>query len=89
MWLKNLARATPGSEWHGIVDKLLTFAFSILVSGDFGVSVALAARDALTGFETHGQYFVGGGDIANGLILASFIHQQPRTDTESSDRNSD
>lgn len=69
------------SDGTRTVDKLVVFAFSVLASSYFVVSVIMAARYALQEFGEKGQYLLSGGYLGIGFILAFFIYQQARTNT--------
>lgn len=65
------------------VDKLLIFAFAVLASCYFIVSVVLAVRHALREFGMQGQYLIGGVYLGIGVVLAFVLYSQARTNTES------
>jgi hypothetical protein len=64
------------------VDKMLIFAFAVLASCYFTVSVVLAVRHAFTEFGLHGQYLLVGVYLAVGMSLAFYLYSQARTDTQ-------
>jgi uncharacterized membrane protein len=64
------------------VDKMLIFAFAVLASCYFIVSVVLAVRHALAEFGKHGQYMLGGAYLAVGVVLAFYLYSQARTNTQ-------
>lgn len=66
------------------VDKMLIFAFSVLASCYFIVSVVLAVRHALSEFGQQGQYLLGGAYLGVGVALALYLYSQARTNTETS-----
>ena len=76
-WLSGSA-ATAGTR---TVDKLVVFAFAVLASSYFLVSVVLAAKYAHQEFGQQGQYLVAGGYLGVGIVLAFMIYQQSRTGT--------
>lgn len=69
------------SDGTRTVDKLVVFAFSLLASSYFVVSVIVAARYAFQEFGEKGQYLLSGGYLGIGFILAFFIYWQARTNT--------
>jgi hypothetical protein len=77
-WLHSMARQRAGTR---TVDKLLIFAFAILASCYFVVSVVLAVRHAVLEFGQRGQYLFGLLYLLVGLALAPYIYAQARTDT--------
>ena len=64
------------------VDKLLIFAFAVLASCYFIVSVVLAVRHALTEFGQQGQYLLAGVYLGIGMLLAFYLYAQARTNTQ-------
>lgn len=68
------------------VDKLLIFAFSVLASCYFVVSVVLAVRYALKEFGLQGQYLLGGAYLGVGVVLAFVLYSQARTNTEAHEK---
>jgi hypothetical protein len=64
------------------VDKMLIFAFAVLASCYFLVSVVLAVRHALTEFGKQGQYMLGIAYLGVGILLAFYLYSQARTNTE-------
>lgn len=78
-WLNS----TKGGGGNRTVDKLLIFAFSVLASSYFIVSVVMAARHALKEFGQNGQYILGGAYLAIGAVLVFVLYSQAQTDTKS------
>ena len=76
-WL-NSSRTSTGTR---TVDKMLIFAFAVLASCYFIVSVILAVRHALTEFGQQGQYLLGGAYFGVGVVLAFYLYSQARTNT--------
>lgn len=64
------------------VDKMLIFAFAVLASCYFIVSVVLAVRHALAEFGQQGQYLLGGAYLGVGVVLAFYLYSQARTSTQ-------
>ena len=64
------------------VDRILIFAFSLLASFYFIVSVVLAWRYASVEFGYRGKYAVSATYMLVGLALAFILYSQARTDTE-------
>lgn len=64
------------------VDRILIFAFSVLSSFYFIVSVVLAWRYAAAEFGNGGKYLVALVYLVVGVILAGILYSQARTDTE-------
>lgn len=64
------------------VDKLIIFAFAVLASCYFIVSVVLAIRYALSEFGEQGQYLIGGAYLGVGVVLAFVLYSQAQTNTE-------
>ena len=71
------------------VDKILIFAFSILSSFYFVVSVILAWRYASAEFGNQGKYVVAVSYFAVGIFLAIILYSQAQTDTEVSENSAD
>ena len=76
-WLNS----TRGGSGKRTVDKLLIFAFAVLASCYFMVSVVLASRHALQAFGHKGQYLIAGGYVGIGLVLVFILYSQAQTDT--------
>ena len=64
------------------VDRILIFAFSVLSSFYFIVSVVLAWRYASKEFGSGGKYLVAFVYLIVGLVLAGILYSQAQTDTE-------
>ena len=79
-WLSTMS----GSTGTRTVDKMLIFAFAVLASCYFIVSVVLAVRHALTEYGQQGQYLLGGAYFSIGVGLAFYLYSQARTNTSAS-----
>jgi fucose permease len=78
-WLSS----SKGPNKKRTVDKMLVFAFAVLASSYFMVSVVMAARYALQEFGQHGQYLIAGGYFGVGIVLVFILYSQAQTNTDS------
>lgn len=64
------------------VDRILIFAFSVLSSFYFIVSVVLAWKYAADEFGRNGKYIVAIAYVVVGVVLATILYSQAQTDTK-------